>query len=188
YDSFEFAHQDAHFPHTPSYNGSYQNSPYSNISDLPPFDDEHTLGLFETGAGISITEEYDPSEYDVPSTSGLLFDDSFISPENFPHVSITPPMYDQKSASASASPAVFDHSSPGSSNGGEDDARSGASTASSYVHDASPRLDFAQNFENLHFESPAWAHAHLPGADRTSPPVQKPQSPPQLVIPSSPSP
>ncbi|PCH42109.1 hypothetical protein WOLCODRAFT_143869 [Wolfiporia cocos MD-104 SS10] len=181
YDSFEFASEfqhDSHFPHTPSYNGSYQNSPYSINSELPPLDDS-AIGLFDTATRISINEEYDPSEYDLPNTSSLLtIDDAFMSSESFPHVSITPP-FEQKNDS-NVSPPAFDHSSPASSNGGEDDNRSVAS--SSYVN------NFTQEMERLHFESPAWRNANLPSSGGASPPSTKAQSPPQLMIPASPSP
>ena len=73
--------QDIHqFPHTPSYNGSYQNSPFSVTSELPPFDgpDEPDFTLFRGNAsGVSIHDDYDPAEYDIPNGSSLLtFDDS----------------------------------------------------------------------------------------------------------------
>ncbi|KAH9942746.1 hypothetical protein B0H21DRAFT_515332 [Amylocystis lapponica] len=182
YDSFDFPPDNAHFPHTPSYNGSYQNSPYSNYSDLPPIDGDDAFGLFsDNPSGISITEEYDPTDYDVPSSSGLLttLDDRYMLQSTHVSVSVTPPTYDQKS------PSVLDHSSPGSSNGGEDDSRSRASSTSSYMRAASPRLEFAQNFEGLRFDSPGWVVGSLPSGDRPSPPANKPQSPPQLVIPDS---
>lgn len=194
YESFAFEHDfpqdNIHFPHTPSYNGSYANSPYSVLSDLPPtFDNDHTdsLGLFSSDnpSGISITEEYDPSEYDPPNSSGLItFDESFMSGTDAanPHVSITPPAYDE------SSPAPYDHPSPASSNGGEDDHRSRSSASSYNIQHSSPQLDFTSNFDKLGFDSPSWSASQLPGGNR-SPPLQKPQSPPQLVIPdiSSPS-
>lgn len=194
-DSFAFDQdypQDgAHFPHTPSYNGSYQNSPYSVLSDLPTFGNEEadSLALFDDNpSGISITEEYDPSEYDAPNSTGLIsFDESFMSTIDSanPHVSvsITPPAHDE------GSPSPYDHASPASSNGADDDRRSHGSNASPYMHPHSPPLnDFTQNFESMHFESPSWSTSQLPG-DRRSPPAQKAHSPPQLVIPdiSSPS-
>lgn len=191
-DSFAFDHdypQDsAHFPHTPSYNGSYQNSPYSVLSDLPTFDENgghDGLSLFDDNpSGISITEEYDPSEYDVPNGTGLIsFDENFMSAGDHGHVSvsITPPAHDEGSP--------YDHASPASSNGLDDDHRSHGSSASSYMHPNSPPLnDFTQNFESMHFESPSWSTSRLPG-ERMSPPAQqKAQSPPQLVIPDLSSP
>lgn len=194
-DSFAFDQdypQDGgHFPHTPSYNGSYQNSPYSVLSDLPTFDTNDgpdSLALFDDNpSGISITEEYDPSEYDVPNGSGLIsFDDNFMSAvDSGSHqvsVSITPPAHE-------TSPSPYDHPSPASSNGAEDDRRSHGSSASSYMHPNSPPLnDFTQNFESMHFESPSWSTSQLPGDRRSPPSQQKAHSPPQLVIPDLSSP
>lgn len=187
----DFAPDSGHFPHTPSYNGSYQNSPYSVLSDLPNFDNTDgpdALALFEDNpSGISITEEYDPAEYDVPNATGLLtFDEHYMSAVESANahvsVSITPPSYDN-----APSPSAYDHASPASSNGADDD-RSRASSASSYMPPNSPPLnDFTQNFESMHFESPSWSTSQLPG-DRHSPPAQKPHSPPQLVIPDISSP
>ena len=193
-DSFafdqEYAPDSGHFPHTPSYNGSYQNSPYSVLSDLPTFDNNDgpdSLGLFEENpSGISITEEYDPSDYDGPHTSSLIsFDESFMNAVDSGNpqvsVSITPPAYD--------APSPYDHASPASSAGAEDGRRSRASSTSSYMPSSPPLNDFTQNFESMHFESPSWSTTQLP-PDRRSPPMQqKAHSPPQLVIPdlSSPS-
>ncbi|EGO24847.1 hypothetical protein SERLADRAFT_438446, partial [Serpula lacrymans var. lacrymans S7.9] len=184
FDPYDFAHlQSPPFPHTPSYNGSYQNSPYSNHSDLsydpadfPLFDDDQQL------------DDYDPSEYDPPNSSALLmFDGPFAL--DHPHVSLslTPAPIDRHHHSP------FDYSSP-SSNGGNDDNNQPRSRASSVSSSRNPnplssstRLDMAHNFENLHFESPAWPPSQLP-ADRTMSPPRKPQSPPQLLIPDSASP
>ncbi|CAL1717290.1 unnamed protein product [Somion occarium] len=185
YDSFDYTQESSHFPHTPSYNGSYQNTPFSNFSDLPVFDGD-TLGLYPNELSApAIPDEYDPSEYDLPSSSGnniLSFDNSFmpsLDNNTNPHVSVTPPVYDNNSSNA------FDHSSPASSNGQEDGRRSRASSTSSYMHPSSPHLDLPQNLASLHFDSPAWPAGQLP--DRPSPPQHKPPSPPQLVIPASPS-
>ncbi|EKM58582.1 uncharacterized protein PHACADRAFT_253035 [Phanerochaete carnosa HHB-10118-sp] len=195
-DSFAFdqdyPQDNGHFPHTPSYNGSYQNSPYSVLSDLPNFDNpdgSDPLALFdENPSGISITEEYDPAEYDIPNSSGLItFDEHYMSTIDSANtqvsVSITPPSYDN-----APSPSAYDHASPASSNGADDD-RSRASSSSSYMPPNSPPLnDFTQNFESMHFESPSWSTSRLP-PDRRSPPAQqKTQSPPQLVIPDISSP
>lgn len=185
YDSFDYHPDPAHFPRTPSYNGSYQNSPYSTASELPPtLDLTDGLGLLDDDnpSGISFTREYDPGDYDLPTSSGTLltFDDEYIPSlgNNTVSVSVTPPMYDHPS------PNAFDHGSPASSAGGDDDHRSRASSTSSYIHPSSPRLDLPGNFERLQFESPHWNAQQLP--DRYSPP-HKPQSPPQLMIPGSPS-
>ena len=194
-DSFAFdqdyAPDGGPFPHTPSYQGSYQNSPYSVLSDLPTFGNEEgpdSLSLFDDNpTGISITEEYDPSEYDHPNSTGLIsFDENFMSTMDASNgqvsVSITPPAHDE------GSPSPYDHASPASSVGAEDDRRSHGSNASPYMHPNSPPLtDFTQNFESMHFESPSWSTSQLP--DRRSPPApQKTPSPPQLVIPDMASP
>ncbi|CDO69718.1 hypothetical protein BN946_scf184687.g3 [Trametes cinnabarina] len=131
YDAFDIPLPDtaSHFPHTPSYNGSYQNSPYSNYSDLPPIDgSDEVLGLLvDNPSGISITEEYDPADYEVPSSGGpLILNEHFMN---------------------------------------------GTHTFK----------------DSLSFHSPAWPSGSLPD-DRRSPPLNKPQSPPQLVIPDTTSP
>ncbi|KAI0636004.1 hypothetical protein C8Q77DRAFT_608028 [Trametes polyzona] len=183
YDSFDLP-DPSHFPHTPSYNGSYQNSPYSNLSDLPPIDGVNdSLGLQDNPSGISIIEEYDPSEYDVPSSGGPLILDEHYMNGTHVSVSLTPPLNDY------SSPNAFDHPSPASSNGAEDDGHSHASSNSSYMHPSSPRPDISQTFQDsLSFRSPAWPPSSLPPDDRRSPPLNKPQSPPQLVIPDTTSP
>lgn len=185
YDSFDYQPEaSSHFPHTPSYNGSYQNSPYSVLSDLPPtFDGNDTLGLYPNDLSApAIPEEYDPSDFDVPTSSAnnvLSFGDSYMpSLGNNPQVSVTPADYND---------SAFDHSSPASSNGQEEGRRSRASSTSSYMHSGSPHLDLPQNLANLTFDSPNWQSVQLPQARQPSPPSHKAPSPPQLVIPSSPS-
>ncbi|OBZ66227.1 hypothetical protein A0H81_13734 [Grifola frondosa] len=127
-------------------------------------------------SGISITDEYNPSEYDVPNSSGpYALDHGFMNAldQHHPHVSVsvTPPLFDNNS------PSAFDQGSPASSNGAEDDVHSHASSTSSYMQSSSPRLDFTQNFQDrLSFHSPNWAAGPLPD-DRTSPPLHKPPSP-----------
>ncbi|KAK7682500.1 hypothetical protein QCA50_014300 [Cerrena zonata] len=184
YDSFDYQPEaSSHFPHTPSYNGSYQNSPYSVLSDLPPTFDNNDLGLYPSELSApAIPEEYDPSDFDVPTSSAhnvLSFSDSFMpSLANNPQVSVTPADYNE---------SPFDHSSPASSNGQEDGRRSRASSTSSYMHSGSPHLDLPQNLANLTFDSPNWQNSQLPQNRQPSPPSHKAPSPPQLVIPSSPS-
>ncbi|KAI0833576.1 hypothetical protein BC628DRAFT_1308821 [Trametes gibbosa] len=181
YDAFDPLPDASHFPHTPSYNGSYQNSPYSNVSDLPPIDHDALGLLVDNPSGISITEEYDPSEYDVPSSGGFILDEHYMNGTHV-SVSLTPPLHDY------SSPNAFDHPSPASSNGGEDEVHSHASSNSSYMHPSSPRPDISQTFQDsLSFHSPAWPSGPLPD-ERRSPPLNKPQSPPQLVIPDTSSP
>jgi hypothetical protein len=184
FDSYEFNHLSPAFPHTPSYNGSYQNSPYSGHSELSyDPDGPEAFGLFQDDRNnVASHDEYDPSEYDPPNSSSLLmFDDQYLDHNN-PHVSlsVTPALFDNRS------PNSFDHSSP-SSNGAGDEPRSRASSVSSnnpHLPASSPRLDVAHSFENLHFESPNWQPRKLPG-DRGISPPRKPQSPPQLLIPDT---
>ncbi|KAJ2967748.1 hypothetical protein NUW54_g13418 [Trametes sanguinea] len=160
YDSFDIPLPDtaSHFPHTPSYNGSYQNSPYSNYSDLPPIDgSDEALGLLvDNPSGISITSEYDPADYEVPSSGGpLILDEHFMNGTHV-SVSLTPPMNDY------TSPNAFDHASPASSNGAEEDGQPVVSL---------PCLALG-----------------LPAGRSSLAPANKPQSPPQLVIPDTTSP
>ena len=187
FDPYEFGHlQSTQFPHTPADNGSYQNSPYSGHSELS-YDPDGPDGFALLGDGLDalpVREEYDPSEYDPPNSSGLLvFDNEFMTgfDPNASHVSVsvTHASMDQHS------PRSYDHSSPSSN--GEARSRSRASSVSSnpqILPHSSPHLDVAHNFENLRFESPNWRHNQLPG-ERTLSPPRKPQSPPQLLIPES---
>lgn len=196
YDGFDFTNQNQspHFPHTPSYNGSFQNSPYSGHSDLSFGPGEPTdFSLFDAPPpGVQIREDYDPSEYDPPNSTGLLmFGGEFMSDLNnqsgHVSVSVTPADLDQ------ISPHSFDYSSPSSNGGGESggdpERRSRASSVASNPHpsSSSPRLDVTQNFENMRFESPRWGAHPLPH-DRAMSPPEKPNSPPQLLIPDSSSP
>lgn len=190
--------QNQNFSHTPSYNGSYHNSPYSVHSELSfgadndqfgAFDDEPSLGQLNGG----LRDDYDPSEYDPPNTNGLLmFGSDFMSSNDSsnPHISVslTPAPIDY------SSPGAYDHSSPSSNGGGESGndgpARSRGSSVSSnpnFNHMGSPRLDVTQGFENMRFESPSWGTRPL-SIDRSVSPQNKPQSPPQLLIPDSGSP
>ncbi|KAG1761514.1 hypothetical protein EDD22DRAFT_634833 [Suillus occidentalis] len=182
FESYEFGHLSPPFPHTPSYNGSYQNSPYSGHSELSyDPDGPEAFGLFDGDANnVASRDEYDPSEYDPPNSSGLLmFQGEYMPDVDHNSLSVTHASFDNRSSNA------FDHSSP-SSNGGGDEPRSRASSVSSNPHipTSSPRLDMAHSFENLHFESPHWQPHKLP-ADRSMSPPRKPQSPPQLLIPDS---
>lgn len=187
FDTYEFNHlQSPPFPHTPSYNGSYQNSPYSGHSDLS-YDPDGPESLTFLGDGLDTLasrEDYDPSEYDPPNSSGLLvFDGEFMTnlDPSGAHVSVsvTPAQIDQHS------PRSYDHSSPSSNGDGRP--RSRASSVSSnpqILPHSSPHFDVAHTFENLRFESPNWRQNQLPG-ERTLSPPRKAQSPPQLLIPDS---
>ncbi|KAF9777351.1 hypothetical protein BJ322DRAFT_989234, partial [Thelephora terrestris] len=152
-------------PQTPSYNGSYQNSPCTAFSELE----------FDV-TDLSDQPDYDPAEYDAPSNipNPLL---NFMNPHV--SVSVTPPIdggFDQP----------FDHSSPGSSNGlpeQESESRSRASSVSSHSH-YNPCSPPIHNFESLRFESPHWSTSLLP-PDKPSSPSHKPPSPPSILIPDA---
>ncbi|KAJ7168574.1 hypothetical protein C8R46DRAFT_950112, partial [Mycena filopes] len=193
------------FPHTPSYNGSYHNSPYSNHSELSFAGDQDSFALFEDEpAGAIAVPDYDPSEYDPPQSSLLMFNEEqyMAGPYDHSQLSSVPVTH-----GPDARP--YDYSSPSSNGGGdsgEDNnhhrrahshSRSRASSISSNPQQQqqqqqhispSPRMDVAQSFENMTFRSPNWGTDPLPGSrgDRpTSPNVhaQKPQSPPRLLMP-----
>lgn len=163
---FEYPAPSPNLPPTPSYNGSYQNSPYTAYSELEF--EGNIVVLDENG-------DYDPSEYDPPSNnqSSLL---EFMSS---PHVSVTSPAID------GGFEHPFDHGSPASSNGlpdQESESRSRASSVSSQSHSHYPSSPPIQGFESLRFDSPHWNTTLLP-ADKPGSPSQKPPSPPSLVIP-----
>ena len=179
FDSFDLRPSSPHFPATPSYNGSYHNSPYSAVSELDFDSKDDNLGLLNDPLVIPPTEDYDPAKYDPPSTGLLMFDDNFMTGVNNPNrvsVSITP-------ADDASSPGYYDHPSPASSNGGaesgaENDRPSPASSVSSRLGvSASPHLDFHQ----LRVESPYHRPVSMPSEGAS--PQMKPQSPPVLVIP-----
>jgi hypothetical protein len=184
YDSFDFGSSPP-FPHTPSYNGSYHNSPYSANSELSfTGQEQDSFALFDDESQQH--NSYDPSEYDHPISSSLLMfpaDPDFSTTyDHNPQVSVSAPNVDHR---------TFDYSSPSSNGGGESGPegelvhRSRRSSLSE-SHRTSPRLDVAQTFENMRFESPNWAHKSLP-LDRPLSPSHKPHSPPQLRIPGSPN-
>ncbi|KAJ7024792.1 hypothetical protein C8F04DRAFT_152382, partial [Mycena alexandri] len=182
------------FPHTPSYNGSYHNSPYSNHSELSFSGEQESFSLFEDEpAGGIAARDYDPAEYDPPQSSLLMFND------NGEYV---PGAYDPAQISAvpvahapDARGGPYDYSSPSSNDSGDDNNnstmnahRSRASSISSNPHiSPSPRMDVAQSFENMSFRSPNWGTDPLPASAArerpTSPNMQKPQSPPRLLMP-----
>ena len=181
FDSFDLRPSSPHFPGTPSYNGSYHNSPYSQVSELDFDSKDDSLGLFDNDPLVIPPEEdYNPSKYDAPSSTGLLtFEDAFMSGVNNSNrvsVSVTP-------ADDAHSPAYYDHGSPASSNGGgesgaENGRRSPASSVSSHPGiTASPHLDFNQ----LHVDSPY--HRPIQISNEGASPQMKAQSPPFLVIP-----
>ena len=180
FDSFDLRPSSPHFPATPSYSGSYHNSPYSAVSELDFDSKDDSLGLFDNDPlAIPPREDYDPSKYDGPSTGLLMFEHGFMSGVNNSNrvsVSVTP-------ADDAHSPAYYDQGSPASSNGGgesggENGRRSPASSVSSHPGmTASPHLDFNQ----LHVESPYHRSISIPSEGAS--PQLKAQSPPVLVIP-----
>ncbi|KAJ7081814.1 krueppel-like factor 16 [Mycena belliarum] len=174
------------FPHTPSYNGSYHNSPYSNHSELSFPGEQEPFRLFEDEpAGRVSVPDYDPSEYDPPQSSLLMFNDGDYMPSPYDHSQLS-------SVPVAAGPdprGSYDYSSP-SSNGGGDSGedskrRSRESSISSNHISPSPRIDVAQSFENMSFRSPNWGTEPLPRDRPGSPHVQKPQSPPRLLMPDT---
>ncbi|KAI6039836.1 hypothetical protein EDC04DRAFT_2867843 [Pisolithus marmoratus] len=186
FDTYEYK---SPYPHTSSYNGSYQNSPYSGHSELS-FDPDgpENVGLLgdELNGPMAARDDYDPFDHDAPNSSTLfMFDSEFLDPNGPPvSVSVTPAPLDQHS------PLSFDHSSPSSNDDGAPRSRTSSvsSNHNPQIHaGSSPRLDVARSFEKLHFESPRWSASHLP-VDRATSPPKKPQSPPQLLIPDNRSP
>ncbi|KAF8268447.1 hypothetical protein EI94DRAFT_1727542 [Lactarius quietus] len=181
FDSFDLRPSSPHYPATPSYNGSYQNSPYSAFSELEFDSNDDSRDRFDNDPLVIPPDDQDRSEYDPPNSGGLLmFDDNFMSGVNNTNrvsVSITP-------AEDAHSPGYYDHASPSSSNGGaesgaENDRRSPASSISSSRPgvSASPHLAFNQ----LRVGSPYHTPVSMPGESAS--PQMKPQSPPLLVIP-----
>jgi hypothetical protein len=173
-----------HFPHTPSYNGSYQNSPFSGHSDLS-FDIGEPFNFIDDHpSDHPLLDEYDPAEYDGANTSSLLMfnDNDYLTTGDNGQVSVSiTPAPDHQFGLA------FDHSSPSSNGGGdsgpEGEFRSRASSVSSLHQHASPGLDVAQSFEAMGFESPRWAANTLPSDPTMSPSLTK--TPPQLLIPDA---
>ncbi|KAJ7301646.1 hypothetical protein DFH08DRAFT_993384 [Mycena albidolilacea] len=187
------------FPHTPSYNGSYHNSPYSNHSELSFSGDptQDSFALFDDEPGQQQGRDgYDPAEYDAPQAGGglLMFNDSDYMSGPGPYVSSVPvgPAPDRHRS--------YDYSSPNSSDGGEEQqvhqqrhqSRSRASSIASNHHQqpqSSPRMNVAQAFDNMTFRSPNWGTEPLPlpRSPRAASPhmqqQQKPQSPPRLLMP-----
>ncbi|KAJ7757753.1 hypothetical protein DFH07DRAFT_919579 [Mycena maculata] len=177
------------FPHTPSYNGSYHNSPYSNHSELSFTGEQESFGLFEDepAGGIAVPD-YDPSEYDPPQSSLLMFNDNDYMPGPYDPAHITSVPVPGGPDHRGGGP--YDYSSP-SSNGGGDSGEeskrcSRASSISSNHIAPSPRMDIAQSLGEMNFRSPNWGTEPLPGGNRPgSPHGQKPQSPPRLLMPDN---
>ncbi|KAH6913543.1 krueppel-like factor 16 [Coprinopsis sp. MPI-PUGE-AT-0042] len=176
--------------------GSFNNSPYSNHSELSFVTAEGDLGgsgydifvehtggpqgLFEglQSAGISAGTDYDPADYDGPSSASSLL--MFNSDHDYYNMASPDLQGHHRQGSV-----PFDHSSP-SSNGDPQDRRSRASSISSSYQgqqpsahfNHSPRLDVAHSFENMTVRSPNWGTEGLPSQT-------KPQSPPRLMMPDN---
>ncbi|KAF9533969.1 hypothetical protein CPB83DRAFT_417700 [Crepidotus variabilis] len=174
------------FPHSPSYNGSYYNSPYSQHSELAELD---FLTDFPSAPGSGINPEYETSEYDAPNSSGngqgnslLMFssDTDYMSP---PYSGGAGDVHRGRAGSP------FDHGSPGSSAGGDDNngathgRHSRASSVASHHNPhlqspspqpqglnyspqpnfhPSPRLDVVNSFGNMSVHTPNWGAQSLP--------------------------
>ncbi|KAJ7067272.1 hypothetical protein C8F01DRAFT_980724 [Mycena amicta] len=188
-DSFEYTNLGSPpFPHTPSYNGSYHNSPYSNHSELSFNGEQESFGLFEEEPSGAGGRDYDPSEYDPPQSSSLLmFNDNDYMPGPYDPSQISSVPLSQRPDHRNA---PYDYSSPSSNGGGDsgdegnnNNLRSRASSVSSNHLSPSPRMDVAQSFENMTFRSPNWGTDPLPRDPPGSPGLQKPNSPPRLVMP-----
>ena len=177
-------------PHTSSYNGSYY-SPYSQHSELSFSGDDIQLQDFS-----GPMNEYEPLDYDAPNqpASLLMFtnDSDYMSPHFSPN------------ARSTRSP--FDHSSPSSNDGVDENnnhldetSHSRASAVASNHHSpalpSSPQPAFVDpsrrlsvNFGNMSVHTPNWSNVALPqlspNLNAQSPlPVHKPQSPPRLLMP-----
>jgi len=166
-------------PHTPSYNGSFNGSPFSQHSELD-FSGEDIS--FELLNGLSTMEKYEPSDYEGPSgglgtgTNSLLMftqDADYMSPHFSPDAHRSP----------------LDHSSP-SDNGDEQ----APYTSDNHGHSRSPSAiaqspppqvqshDVTQSFGNISIHTPNWGTQPLPSHSPHLP-AQKSQSPPRLIMP-----
>jgi hypothetical protein len=193
FESFEFHDQSSpRIPGTPSYNGSYQNSPYSGHSDLsydPGEPSGNLPSLFvDNGYEGSPGAPYDPSEYDRSPGLLMLGSDFMNNMHQDSQISLTVVAPE----SDVSSPPAFDFSSP-SSNGaaGGSGHHSRASSVSSNHHlpaaaaTPSPRMGVMNDFANMSVAdaSPHWTTSKLPNDGAGTPFGNKAQSPPILVIP-----
>jgi hypothetical protein len=187
------------YPNTPSYNGSYYNSPFSQHSELVELDFLQDLPSGPTAT--SGVNEYEPSEYDTPNQGGSLLmfptDQDFMSPR-FPSSNVA-----ADGQRARGSP--FDHGSPVSSPGLDDNSHGGRHSRASSVasnqaspssqhpgplspqptFQPSPRLDVLSSFGNMSVRTPTWSSQPLPNthSPHIGAELQKPQSPPRLTLP-----
>ncbi|KAL4258254.1 C2H2-type domain-containing protein [Pleurotus pulmonarius] len=152
YDSFDFANNTSSYAQqSPSYNGSFNGSPYSNHSELSYVVDDNLNALnnpnnytvFDdtvsgvqglnplNGGGALGLRDYDPSDFDAPNsgTSLLMFDTEYMTPYET-HISS---LSHHGHNSQDYHRGTYDYSSPSSNGGdsGNEDIRSRASSVSS---------------------------------------------------------
>ncbi|EKM58636.1 uncharacterized protein PHACADRAFT_88781, partial [Phanerochaete carnosa HHB-10118-sp] len=144
----------------------------------------------ENPSDISITEECDPAECNVPNGSGpIAFNEHYMSvigsANSQAPISIMPPPYDN-----APSPSAYDHTFTASSNGACDDRSRALSPSSDIPPNSPPPNSLTQNFESMRFESPSWSTSRLPPDGHSSPAQRqkKTGSLPQFVIPVALSP
>nr|UYF12291.1 calcium-responsive zinc finger transcription factor [Pleurotus ostreatus] len=152
FDSFDFANNPSSYAQqSPSYNGSFNGSPYSNHSELSyavednlnalnnpnnytVFDDSVSgvqgLNPLNSGGALGL-RDYDPSDFDAPNsgTSLLMFDTEYMTPYETHITSLS----HHGHTSQDYHRGTYDYSSPSSNGGdsGNEDIRSRASSVSS---------------------------------------------------------
>lgn len=177
-------------PPTPSYNGSYFNSPFSQHSELSFNGEDFNLDLLQDLDMVGL-QDYDPSEYDVPN-AGLATGSSLLmfSPDaDFPHFTAadanrtkgSPFDHSSPSDNGDEQPYDFTHTNNVSDNRGHSRA---SSVNRSPQHSPSPQpqsQDVTQSFGNISIHTPNWGTQPLPQLHPS--PGQKAQSPPRLLMP-----
>ncbi|KAJ7899144.1 hypothetical protein B0H14DRAFT_3852864 [Mycena olivaceomarginata] len=158
--------QDPPSPHTPSYNGSYRNSPHSNRSELSFSADptQDSFALFDDEPQQQARDGYDPTEYDGHQGGGglLMFNDSDYMSGRGTYVPSLPagPAPDRHRGS-------YDYSSPNSTGGGEEQQahqqrHQSRSRVSSIAFNHQQPQSTPQAFDNMTFRSPNWGTEPLP--------------------------
>lgn len=187
------------YPNTPSYNGSYYNSPFSQHSEL--VDLEFLQDLPSGSTAASGVNDYEPSEYEAPNQGGSLL--MFPTDSNFISSHYSPGSNASDAQRARGSP--FDHGSPMSSPGLDDNKHGGRHSRASSVasnqpspsaqqhstlspqppFQPSPRLDVLSSFGNMSVHTPNWGSQPLPNthSPNIGTELQKPKSPPRLTLP-----
>lgn len=189
-------------PHTPSYNGSYVNSPYSQHSELSFNGEDLSFDLLDLDmVGLN---EYEPSEYEGPN-AGLGTGSSLLmfSPDaDYQHYNAADPHrakgspFDHSSPSDNGDEQPYDNPSFTRTSSGFDTTTAAANNLSdnrghsrassvnhSPQHSPSPQpqsQDVTQSFGNISIHTPNWGTQPLP---QLQPSPQKAQSPPRLLMP-----